>query len=93
MSSVQHRLTLPAMVGTATIRRSLSQIAFPVTFNVRTAKPSQPDEHAQDTIDEAAADSYHAVRTAHRTSVQACTTNVGIHIDIGAAYRCIWVRR
>jgi hypothetical protein len=71
VSSVQHQLTLPPMVGTATIRCSLSQIAFPMTFNVRTAKPSQSDERAQDTIDEAAAGSNHAVRAAHRTCVQA----------------------
>lgn len=58
------------LVGAPTIRRFLPQNAFPLALDVRTAKPPQPDEAAQDAVEGVAADSCHVVPPALRAGVQ-----------------------
>jgi hypothetical protein len=90
---VQPRFALPAMARAAPTGRSHSQIAFPLASGMCTAKPLHADEHAQDTIDEAAADSGKAIRAAPRTGVRVRVEVVNVKSHVGADDRFRRVRR
>jgi hypothetical protein len=55
----------------------LSQIADPLAFNMRTTKPSQTHEHAQETVNETATNADKIMRPAVRAEVRVCTVNLG----------------
>ena len=76
------------MFGESTTGRAHSQIAFPLAPGMCTAKPLHSAERAQETIDETAADSGKAMRTAPwtRAGVRVRAINMGSHM--GAAYGC-----
>jgi hypothetical protein len=90
---VQPGFALPAMARAAPTGRSHSKIAFPLASGMRAAKPLHVDERAQDTIDEAAADSGKAIRAAPRTGVCVRVEVVNARSHVGADDRFRRVRR
>jgi hypothetical protein len=90
---VQPRFALPAMARAAPIGRAHSQIAFPLASGMRAAKPLHADEHTQDTIDEAAADSGKALRATPRTGVCIRVEVVNVRSHLGTDDRFRRVRR
>lgn len=81
------------MFGKSTTGRSRSQIAFPLASRMCAAKPLHADEHAQDTVDETAADSAKAMRAAPRTGRCVRVRVVNMRSHVGADDRFRRVRR
>jgi len=77
------------MFGKSTTGRSQSQIAFPLASRMCAAKPLHADEHAQDSVDETAADSGKAVRAAPRAEagVRGRAINMGSHTGADDRFR------
>ena len=90
---VQPRFALPAMARAAPTGHAHSQIAFPLAPGMCTAKPLHPAEHAQDTIDETAADSGKTIRATPRTGVCVRVEVVNVRSHVGADDRFRRVRR